>query len=79
MAWTDERRAKQRAMVLTRRPWEKSTGPKTPKGKARASKNSRKHGLRSAPARDIAKQRTAAKREEWAVFSAKVREELRKR
>lgn len=77
--WTPERRAKQAELIRRLKPWEKSTGPKTAAGKAKASRNSRKHGLRSAPARDIAKARTAFKREEWAVFSGKVREELRKR
>ena len=32
--WTPERRARQSALIRNWRPWEKSTGPKTEKGKA---------------------------------------------
>jgi hypothetical protein len=42
--WTPERRAKQSADIRRYRPWEKSTGPKTPAGKARASQNGIQHG-----------------------------------
>jgi hypothetical protein len=45
--WTAERRARQRAMIQQWRPWEKSTGPRTDKGKAKAAGNSLKHGGRS--------------------------------
>lgn len=67
--WTPERRAAQAELIRRLKPWEKSTGPRTAKGKAKASRNSRKHGLRSQPARDIAKQRTATKREGRANFA----------
>jgi hypothetical protein len=60
--WTEERRQRQRELIMALKPWEKSTGPKTAKGKAASSRNSKKHGLRSAAARDIGKARTAAKR-----------------
>lgn len=42
--WTQERRAFQAAVARKHRPWEKSTGPKTPAGKARASQNGIKSG-----------------------------------
>lgn len=42
--WTQERRAFQAAVARKHRPWEKSTGPKTPAGKARASQNGIQHG-----------------------------------
>lgn len=42
--WTQERRAFQAAVARKHRPWEKSTGPKTPAGKARASQNAVKSG-----------------------------------
>ncbi|BBE10393.1 Uncharacterized protein MCB1EB_2232 [Mycoavidus cysteinexigens] len=45
--WTPERRARQRALIQQWRPWEKSTGPLTDEGKAKASANSLKHGGRS--------------------------------
>lgn len=37
--WTEERRAKQREAIQRWKPWEKSTGPKTPEGKAQAALN----------------------------------------
>jgi hypothetical protein len=46
--WTIEERQRQAALIRNWRPWEQSTGPKTPEGKAAASENARKHGLRSA-------------------------------
>jgi hypothetical protein len=48
--WTQDRKAKQRAAIYRWRPWEKSTGPKTPAGKAAVSKNATKHGQRAASA-----------------------------
>ena len=40
--WTDERRARQAEAIWRWRPWEKSTGPKTDEGKAKASRNAYK-------------------------------------
>ncbi len=37
--WTDEARVKQSELIALVRPWEKSTGPRTPKGKAVSSRN----------------------------------------
>ena len=37
--WTYERRAKQHEAIQRWKPWEKSTGPKTPRGKAQAALN----------------------------------------
>ncbi|MFN8694565.1 MAG: hypothetical protein ACK5XX_09220, partial [Holosporales bacterium] len=45
--WTPERKAKQAAAIQRWKPWAKSTGAKTPGGKAASSQNARKHGLRS--------------------------------
>ena len=36
---TEERRRKQAEAIRQWKPWEKSTGPKTPEGKARSSRN----------------------------------------
>ena len=44
--WTPERRAKQAEAIKRWRPWAKSTGPATDIGKAIASQNAVKHGLR---------------------------------
>lgn len=38
--WTDEARAKQAEKICTWRPWEHSTGAKTPEGKAKVAMNS---------------------------------------
>ena len=45
--WTTERKEKSRELALLHRPWERSTGPKTVKGKERSSQNAMKHGRRS--------------------------------
>ena len=43
MTWTADRRAKQRELIQGWRPWEKSTGARTAKGKAKVSKNAVKN------------------------------------
>lgn len=45
--WTQERKQRQRDLINKTKPWLKSTGPRTADGKARASLNAFKHGLRS--------------------------------
>lgn len=40
-AWTEERREKQRRQIQETKPWLKSTGPRTPEGKAVSSQNAR--------------------------------------
>ncbi|MCK5374993.1 MAG: hypothetical protein KAJ40_06895 [Alphaproteobacteria bacterium] len=45
--WTPKTRAKQRENIMESKPWGKSTGPKTIKGKAIVACNPIKHGLRS--------------------------------
>lgn len=44
--WTPERKAKQSQAIMKWKPWEKSTGPRSPDGKARISRNSWKGGQR---------------------------------
>ena len=44
--WTPERRSRMAELIKRWKPWEKSTGPKTPGGKAKVGRNSRKHGMR---------------------------------
>ena len=44
--WTEERRARQAAEIRRWKPWEKSTGPKTPEGKARVARNAYTGGRR---------------------------------
>jgi len=45
--WTSERRSWQAQLIHKWRPWERSTGPRTPEGKARVSRNADKGGLRA--------------------------------
>jgi hypothetical protein len=42
--WTEERKQKQRELIQNWKPWEKSTGAKTAKGKAKSSMNAYKYG-----------------------------------
>jgi hypothetical protein len=44
--WTLERRQRQAEQIRRWRPWEQSTGPRTPEGKARVSRNAWKGGHR---------------------------------
>lgn len=44
--WTAGRRRRQARMIRHWRPWERSTGPRTAAGKARASRNAFKGGTR---------------------------------
>lgn len=45
-SWSPTQRARQAALIRRWRPWEQSSGPKTPEGKAKASRNAFKGGLR---------------------------------
>ncbi len=38
-AWTPERRQRQREAIQRWKPWNRSTGPKSPEGKARVARN----------------------------------------
>ena len=40
--WTPEQRQRQRELIQRWKPWEKSTGAKTPEGKKRSSQNAYK-------------------------------------
>ena len=42
--WTAAQRARYAALIRTRRPWEQSTGPRTPDGKARSARNADRRG-----------------------------------
>lgn len=45
--WTLERRARQAELIRTWRPWQRSTGPRTDEGKARAARNAWRGGERA--------------------------------
>ena len=44
--WTEERRRRQRELIRTWKPWQNATGPRTPQGKVKVSRNSYKGGVR---------------------------------
>lgn len=46
--WTPEQRAEQAEKIRRWKPWERSTGPASKDGKAAASQNALKHGMRGA-------------------------------
>lgn len=46
--WTPERRAAQSAAIREWKPWEKSTGPRTERGKVISSQNAMRTGEHSA-------------------------------
>ena len=52
--WTMERKARQAELIKTWKPWEQSTGPRTPEGKARTARNGWKGGTREV-LRELAK------------------------
>lgn len=68
--WTDERRARQAALIGTWRPWAKSTGPRTTVGKSVVSKNAFK-GARRPERRKL----RLEVRQLWAQIEAIEREE----
>ena len=45
--WTPERRLQQSLKIQQWRPWDDSTGPRTPEGKAASSRNAYRGGVRS--------------------------------
>jgi hypothetical protein len=51
--WTEERRKRQAEAIKRHKPWLKSTGPKTRKGKNRSRYNALKHGRRANRAPEI--------------------------
>lgn len=61
--WTPEQRQRQREAIQRWKPWAKSTGPKTPAGKAQASRNAFTGGHR-VKLRQVIKELSAALREQ---------------
>ena len=58
--WSDEQRREQAEAVRRWQPWDKSTGPKTARGKARSCRNAYKGGVRPAMRRLSQELRCAA-------------------
>ena len=48
--WTESQKARQRALIQTWKPWQKSTGAISKEGKARSSQNALKEGIYTASA-----------------------------
>ena len=46
--WTESQKARQRALIQTWKPWQKSTGATTKEGKAISSQNALKEGIYTA-------------------------------
>ena len=61
--WTPERRARQSQAIRRWRPWDRSTGPRTPQGKAQAAQNAYKGG-RWRVEREVMKELRQALREQ---------------
>lgn len=53
--WTLTQRQKQAELIFKRKPWLKSTGPRTIAGKQKSAQNSLKHGLQGAEIRNFHK------------------------
>jgi len=66
--WTAERRAAQAARMQARKPWERSTGPRTDAGKARSRGNARGKGYLQRLGAELAE--VEALMREWAVVRA---------
>lgn len=71
--WTDEQKAKQAVLIQSWQPWTRSTGARTPEGKAVSSKNVLRGNANRAAALEIAKQELRAAEEKVAKLS-RVRE-----
>lgn len=71
-SWTPERRARQAEAIRRWRPWDQSTGPRSPEGKERSSRNADKGIARQqADFRDVRLQVRAG-------FAVKAEEALRR-
>jgi hypothetical protein len=71
--WTTEQRQRQREAIMRWKPWNQSTGPTSPEGKAVAARNAYSGGRRAA-LRNLIKEMNLALRkqqESLAVYSGK--------
>ena len=73
---TDQGLHRLRSIAAANRPWERSTGPRTPAGKNRSSRNAWKHGWRSREAIETLQRARAAIRVLGAVDASMPHEAL---
>jgi hypothetical protein len=73
--WTAERRAAQAARMRARKPWERSTGPRTDAGKARSRGNATGKGCRQRLDAELAE--VEALMQEWEVVRGRIWETAR--
>ncbi len=53
--WTLKQKKQQAQAIHRWKPWDRSTGPRTPEGKAKSARNALKHGVRSEAVKDFRK------------------------
>ena len=61
--WTPEERLKQSKLIKQQKPYNFSTGPRTPEGKAKVRNNALRHGKYSEEIRNMAKEVAEVKRQ----------------
>lgn len=73
-AWTPERRARQAEVIRQTKPWERSTGPRSPEGKAISSQNARVPDV----FREAKEKREAVMKAAFEIFGLKRSRRLRR-
>ena len=72
--WTKEQRAELSLAIQERKPWDRSTGPRTTEGKTRSSKNALKHGVRSQVVKEF--RRVVRENRRFGLFDFEAQEKI---